>query len=272
MSSGQAPELPGLPDACWPVDTSCISGWDDTYDPENPDGGGYSDTAKASALALAGQTMRLLTGYRVGGCPVTVRPCTKRHRESTWRGQGGPGWRPVQLDGRWLNIGCGHAGGCGCVGAREVRLPAPAGEVVAVVLEGVTLDPSAYRLDTGGRLVRIDGDTWPLTNDLAALDGAPGTWSITYTPGFPVDLLGAQAAGVLAGEYVRACSGGACDLPKGVVTQVQRNGVTVTLTPGAFPGGRTGIQSVDAYLHRWNPHSITVPPMVWSPDLDHNRA
>lgn len=271
MSSGQAPELPGLPDSCWPVDTSCIGGWDDAYDPENPDAGGYSPAAKAAAVALAGQTMRMLTGYRVGGCPVTVRPCSSRCREATWQGRGR--WMtPVQQGGSWLNIGCGHAGSCGCSTAREVRLPQPAGQVTEVLMDGVRLDPSAYRLDAGGVLVRTDGMGWPLTNDLGAPDGSPGTWSVAFVPGYPVDLLGAQAAGRLAGEYVKACSDGDCALPQAVVTGLSRNGVTMTLTPGAFPEGKTGVQTVDAYLERWNPHALSVPPMVWSPDLDTYRA
>ena len=271
MSGGQALELPGLPDACWPVDPSCIEGWDDVYDPEDPDAGGYSDADKAAAVALAGQTMRMLTGYRVGGCPVTVRPCTQACHESTWRGRGGVGWAPVQQGGRWLNIGCGHAGGCGCTHAHEVRLPPPAGQVTEVVLDGVTLDPSAYRLDTGGRLVRTDGVGWPLSNDLTVTEG-PGAWHVSYVPGYPVDGLGAQAAGRLAAEYVKACSTGECDLPQAVVTGLSRNGVTMTLTPGAFPEGKTGIRTVDAYLERWNPYALSVPPMVWSPDLDQHRV
>jgi hypothetical protein len=56
------------------------------------------------------------------------------------------------------------------------------------------------------------------------------------------------------------------------VTQVVRNGVTVTLAPGSFPNGKTGVREVDAYLERWNPSGRRGPPMtVWSPDLRRPR-
>lgn len=247
---------PELPDSCWPIDTACVSAewdaWLTTPDPTaNPPVVGvpkYTAAEKARATALAGQTMRMLTGYRVGGCPVTVRPCA-----------GQPcGCRPTVAR-------CDHLGG------REVRLGAQVGTVVAVVIGGATLDPSAYRLDSGGRLVRMDGDVWPARQDLAAPLGDADTWSVTYYPGAAVDGLGAAAAGRLALEYVKACSGGDCKLPS-TVTQVVRNGVTITRAPGAFPDGKTGIKEVDAWIARWNPHQLSAPSMAYSPDLPVHRS
>lgn len=256
--------IPDLPDLCWPVDTSCVDGWDD-----------YDAGARARAVALAGQTLRVLTLFQVGGCPVVVRPASQGCRDRTWRtypvtGPGALPWAPVSVGGSWLNIGCGHTGGCGCLGAREVRLYGPASTVSEVKVDGVVLDPSAYRLDPGGLLVRLDAGTWPLCQDLALPDTEEGTWSVTYIPGAPVDGLGAYAAGVLAGEFVKACSGGDCRLPSGV-TQIARQGVTLTLTPGSFPGGRTGIKEVDAYLARWNPNGMSSPPAVYSPGIRRPR-
>lgn len=278
--TGTPAEVPDLPDFCWPVDTSCVPLWDALEDPTQPAGPDnpplYSEADKARAVSLAGQTLRMLTGFRVGGCPVTVRPASRGCTEQTWRtypvdGGGSTPWQPVSLGGRWLNIGCGHArSGCGCLSTREVTLHGTVGAIVAVKVDGMTLDPTAYRLDRGGRLVRLDGDGWPLCQDLAAPDDAEGTWSVTYVPGAPVDGIGAWVAGLLAGEYVKACTSGECRLPTGV-TQVVRQGVTLTLGTGTFPGGRTGIREVDAYLERWNPNGLRSAPQVYSPDVRRGR-
>lgn len=266
VTSGLAPD-PTLPDFCWPVDTSCVAGWDD-----------YSSAVQNRAVALAAQSLRVLTAFRVGGCPVTIRPCRQRCTPTTWRtypavwgGYGSSPWFPVYAGGNWLNIACGlHLGGCGCTTIHQLDLPLPVGSIEEVKVDGAVLDPSAYRLDSGGRLLRIDGEGWPLCQDMEAADTEVGTWSITYTQGIPVDGLGAYACGVLAGEFAKACGGGKCRLPAGVQT-VARGGVTMTLTPGVFPDGRTGIHEVDAWLDRYNPHRLRSAPTVWSPDQVQQR-
>lgn len=271
-------------DECWPVETSCVPDWDEQV-PDTSEGADeddtvpkYSDDAKARAVALAGQTMRLLTAFRVGGCPVTVRPCRAGCSERTWRTypvagfSGSTPWFPVNLGGSWLNIGCGHAGGCSCSLTHEVRLHGSPSVVTQVKIDGDVLPETSYRLDPGGRLVRLDGTGWPLCQNLDAPDTEEGTWSVSYVPGAPVDRTGAIAAGLLAGEYVKACTGGDCELPK-TVTQIVRNGVQMTMAPGAFPNGKTGIQYVDAYLERWNPDGDRGPRSdVWSPDIARPRA
>lgn len=272
--------MPDLPDFCWPVDVSCVSDWDAT-DPESPDEEDplplYSEADKARAIALAGQTLRFLTAYRVGGCPVVVRPCRAGCAPRTWReypvtGAGSTPWFPVNLGGTWLNIGCGCGGdGCSCSRVSEVRLHGPVGAVAEVKVDGEILSPSAYRADPGGRLVRVDGVEWPLCQDMNAPDTEPGTWSVSYTAGAPVDGLGAWVAGILAGEYVRACKGGNCRLPSSVV-QIVRDGVTMTLGTGAFPGNLTGITEVDSWVARWNPTGLRSGPVVWSPDVHGPRT
>lgn len=270
---------PPLPEFCWPVDTSCVEDWDSvTEDPDSEDPDAviprYSAADKARAVAFATQSLRMLTAYRVGGCPITVRPAARRCRELTWQtypvaGGGSTPWRPVDLGGTWLNVGCDHLTACGCGALEQIDL-GQASSVTEVKVDGVVLDPSAYRLDPGGRLVRLDGEAWPLCQNLAAPDTEEGTYSVTYVRGAAVDGLGAVAAGILAGEFVRACTGGECRLPDNIVRLV-RNGVEMTLGPGAFPDDRTGIREVDAYLDRWNPHRHKVAPMVWSPDLARHR-
>lgn len=266
--------VPAPADACWPVDLSCVEDWDDVI-PGEPPTPKFSNAAKERAIAFAGMTMRMLTGYRVGGCPVTYRPCRSGCVEPTWQtyavgGAGGVPWQPTLVSGQWLNVGCGCGTSCGCETVNEIRLPTPAGHVEQVMLDGAVF--TAWRVEPSGRLVRTDGGRWPLCQNLDAEDTEPGTWSVTFVPGEEVDGQGAYAAGVLAGEYVRACSGDSCNLPSGVVTQVQRNGVTMQFAPGTFPGGRTGIEMVDAYLQRWNPNALTAPSVVLSPDTRRGRA
>lgn len=257
--------LPDVPDVCWPVDVSCIPDFD-------ADPAVYTEAEKARALALAVQSLRMLTAFSVGGCPVVVRPASQTCRGRTWRaytvGVSSVSWIPVNLGGEWLNIGCSH-GACGCQVIPEVRL-GRASHVIEVKVDGVVLDPSAYRLDPGGRLVRLDGEGWPLCQDLTAPDTLPGTWSVTFQRGAPVDGIGAWVAGLLAREYLKACTDGDCDLPS-TVTQVVRQGVTLTLAPGAFPDGLTGIREVDAWIERYNPHRHKVAPAVYSPELARPR-
>ena len=274
-------ELPDLPDFCWPINHSCDPNWDALTDPDSPAGEDnppvYTDEAKAIADALAGQTLRYLTGYRVGGCPVTVRPCREACIDPTWRtfpvawdGTGGAPWFPVNWAGSWLNVGCGCAGGCGCTTVSEVVLAGPVGAIAAVKVDGVVVDPSLYQVQQGNRLVSL-GAPWPLCQDLTKPDTEEGTWSVSYTAGAAVDGLGAWVAGILASEYVKACSGQECRLPAGVTTVV-RDGVTLDLGPGSFPGNRTGIREVDDWVARWNPNGLRAPSQVFSLDLHRPRT
>lgn len=255
-------QVPELPDECWPVVVP-----DDKADAW----AALTAEQRAYAEARAASLLRVLTGYRVGGCATTVRPCRAGCAESTWATYaspgaggvgGGVGWRPVLHSGVWLNIGCGHAGACGCVGLSVLELPGVVGGVTEVVVDGVTLDPTAYRLD-GRLLYRLDGEPWPLVQDLSLPLSEPGTFGVTFTPGVPVDGLGARAAGLLAVEYANLATTGSCRLPANV-TQVTRQGVALELDPEA--GGLTGIEEVDAYVRRWNPQRLVSRSRVWSPD------
>jgi len=229
------------PATCWPVDTSLCTGYD-----------ALPADRRALAEALAGQTLRMLTGYRMGGCPVVLRPSA-----SCWQ-PGASTFSPIMRGGQWFNDGCG------CSEPSEIRLPVETGRIVEVRVGGVALDPSAYRLVGATRLLRVDGEPWPRHQDLAADPSEPDTFSVEYVPGLPVDGLGAQAAGRLACEYATAAAGKPCALPRNA-TSVARQGVSVDLTLDAFPDGRTGIREVDLYVQRWNPNRLASPSSVWSP-------
>jgi len=250
-----------LPDYCWPIDEGCCDTFAD-YDP----------SVQARAKALATQTLRALTAYRVGGCPITVRPCKSSCMagQPGWYWSGGSWMTPYLWNGSWVNS-CGCQTDCACTALEELVLPAPVGRIDSVLVDGQALPGTSYRLDNGNRLVRLDGGSWPACQDMALAPTEPGTMAVTYLNSYPVDGLGAYAAGVLACEFAKACSGKKCSLPPGV-TDITRRGITMTITTGSFPGGVTGIREVDSYVMRWNPNHLTMAPRVWSPDMPKVRV
>lgn len=245
------PDYDGCP---WPVDPACLGeSWEADFE----------EPVKTRAVSLAGNTLRRLTAYRVGGCPETIRPCNQSCLRSTgysWYGYD-QSWHPINWGGRWFNV-------CGCdFGCRHTRitLPAPNGGVSEVKVDGdVLVEGTDYWVD-GLDVIRMGGEAWPLMQDLDLPDTEAGTFSITYANSFPVDGNGAYACGLLARQYALACTGdGKCKLPS-TVTQVVRSGISYSLPAGAFPNGETGIREVDAYIAMWNPAHRQQGTRVWAP-------
>jgi hypothetical protein len=248
----------------WPIDTACFSdSWDD-----------LDSDVQDRAIALASATLRRLTGYRVGGCPITVRPCKASCRDVTYpsyydmlRFGGVSFWPHINGAGLWVNS-CGCGTHCGCEALCEIALPPPVGAVYAVHLDGAEVPSTDYRADAETLVWVGAGECpWPACQDLSKPDTAVGTFSVTYLNAYPVDTLGAYAAGVLASEFAKACTGGkGCRLPANVVA-ISRQGVSMEIASGAFPGGMTGIREVDTYVALFNPNGLTHGATVWSPDL-----
>lgn len=282
--------IPDLPNYCWPVDWACNQAFYDDLttmeDPDNPSGPRIPDPAglavAARAEALAVQTLRMLTAFKVGGCPIVLRPCSPRCIPSSWltaptmasgSWAGYAGWvfSPyIGAGGQWLNAcGCRNDS-CGCTKVEEIVLPTDVGTITSVVIDGATLDASAYRVDNHNRLVRTDGGVWPTCQDMN-LDSGEGTFLVTYQEGAVVDGLGSYAAGILAVEYAKACQGGNCRLPKGA-TSIARAGVMIEIATGSFPTGMTGIREVDAWIQNWNPYGLrTGGAEVYSIDVPRGR-
>lgn len=268
--------LPALPDLCWPVDWSCVPA---------AELDGMDEGLRARAEVMAAQVLRSLTAYRVGGCPIVVRPCasgcgpTGSYMAAPTVGAnadalGGPvaQWWPHVESGAWVNTSCGcTSSGCGCSVVPEVQLPGPVGYVAEVRVDGQVLAASAYRVDDGYRLVRTDGGSWPKCQDMAAGIDQEGAFSVEYLQGYPVDGLGSWVAGVLANEFALACNGSKCRLPAGVTT-IARQGVSMDLVTGAFSTGLTGITEVDAWVRAWNPNHLVMPTTVWAPGLASAKA
>lgn len=222
-----------------------------------------------------------------GVCPVVVRPCRSEcaGRPSTFWGYGpygsggmadpyGPWPNPQLVDGLWTNVSCGFcAGACSCDGdrLRTLALPGPVTAVSEVLVDGVVLDPSAYRVDNRSLLVRLDGGVWPVCQDMTLPPSEVGTFRISYSRGAEVPVGGQVAAGVLACELAKAwCRDATCALPQRVQT-VTRQGVTVAMIDNGegIEKGQTGIWIIDSWVS-----SITNPvrpSTVLSPDVPRSR-
>lgn len=258
------PEYGGCP---WPADPACLG---DAWSELTPE-------VRDRSIALASSTLRRLTAFRVGGCPVTVRPCSPRGYCAPFvpfTGTTGDWMQPgINAGGFWVNS-CGCSGSCACTTACEIALPAPVGEIYEIKVDGNVIPTTDYEVQDGRYVVWTNPDEpcpFPATQDLSLPDTLPGTFSITYLNAYPVDQLGAQAVAFLALEFAKACGGkGKCSLPRGV-TSVVRNGVSFQVEAGLFPNGRTGIDIVDAFLDLWNPDRLTRPATVWAPGMDRMR-
>lgn len=233
----------------------------------------------ARSEALAWSTLAALTAYRIGVCPIVVRPCalgcmpTGTWMDAVVRG-GSTGALPLQTIGRsftphmqgteWVNS-CGCTSDCSCGPLSEVILPGPVGDIVEITIDGVILDRTAYRVDNGNRLVRQDGERWPSCQDMSAPAGGVGTFTVEYYRGAAPNEITRYAAGALAAEFYMACTTtGKCRLPRGTVAVV-RNGVSMELEPNLIDSIATWIE-VAPVIQMFNPNRLTTAPRVLSPD------
>lgn len=134
-----------------------------------------------------------------------------------------------------------------CLASDRIKLPGyPVVAVHEVVVDGLVLDVSAYRVEDGRYLRRIDGDGWP---------GAPSDdWHVDYSYGLAPPLGGIKAAAALGCQLALACNpeavnSGKCRLPKRVTT-ITRQGVSLAVLDPLtlFDGGKTGLPEVDLWV------------------------
>lgn len=228
-----------------------------------------------SYLQTASDILYYLSGRQFPGeCDEVIRPCTAGCRS-------GPFTNSVMLDGHWFAptvvCGCRSASRCGCSNLEEIKLPHyPVISVDQVKIDGAVLAASKYRVDDYAYLVRTDGESWPSCQDLSLPSTADDTWEVSYTYGHAPPPAGIKAAAVLACELYMACqpediASEKCRLPRNVIT-VARQGVTVTsqvlsaFTPRYGRPIQTGIWEIDLFLVTYNPHGLTSPSILLSPD------
>ena len=192
--------------------------------------------------------MKALTLHRVGGNPVSIMP------ESRDRIPGHYVWFETMDDlyplGRFYP-GTFYPSEQELKSPRTVnkveavRLPGPVGEVTRVLINQEVVDPASYRVEDGQYLVRLNGQRWP------SISG--DNFVVTYYNSYPVDEMGAHAAGVMAAEWLKLITGDKkCRLPSSA-TSITRQGISIEKATGMFPGNVTGIPEIDAYLMLFNP-------------------
>ena len=244
------PEIPAYGGCPWPMDPACKTDEWEEFAPE----------VQERALAFASSTLQRLSGYRVGNCPITVRPQPQDGYCGLWSDAG-----------HWVALAIPASVGSSrrrLADRGAVLLPAPIGRVDEVKVDGVVIDPMKYHME-GRRLVwhSSEPNPFPMTQSLDLPDTEPGTFSVTYLNAYPVDSLGAYAVGILAIEFAKACTPGKkCRLPDSV-TSIVRQGVSMEIRSGTFPDGTTGIREVDAWIGLWNPGGLKQAAQVYSPDL-----
>lgn len=253
----------------WDVDPGALgvcSGWADHPEP-----------VQAAALALATNFLWAHTGRRFGVCPIEVRPAQDQFLDPAyraypvWPGQsfGGGGSAPMPfLDaGVWRNCGCGSR--CCCRPECAVILRGPVHSISEVTVDGAVIPSSDYRVDvTSGTywLVRLDGVCWPTCQDFQAAEDAEGAFLVAYERGQELPDALEVATAILACEYAKGMTGGACRLPS-KMTRLSRQGVDLEVEPPAPDEGRTGIREVDDVISSLNPGKRARPPVLLSPDL-----
>lgn len=271
MPEAQALDLPT------DIPTEGCQSWPATYAYCGGECEAYSswgeDAAKAQAVfeAIASDMLWNWTNRVFGLCETVIRPCQEGcvgedGRTTYWgrgpgydplfpRGGSGPStgvWTPVMVGGKWYNITCGCAGNCTCdpSGPTVLTLPGPVQSVDEVLIDGIVLDPTAYRVDRKRFLIRTDGGVWPKCQDMLAPYDGVGAFTITYQKGLPVPIAGSVAVGRLACELAASYCGGECALPQRITT-VTRQGVSIgfqDLYQDLWEHGGTGIYSIDSWI------------------------
>lgn len=251
------------PDAgcSWPIIYTC-----DTSDD--------SDVVEWSEM-MAIEILWAASGRQFGLCTKTYRPCTVGcegdPQINEWDLIGVKPmvtWDPLR-GGVFAMISCGCFGNtCSCTRLEQFELwDRHVRSIVEVTIDGEVLDADAYRLSKN-RLIRIDGESWPLCQDWTVDGDQVGGWTVKYVYGRPTPYGGRVSGGILASELAKAvCGDETCQLPRRVQT-VTRAGVTVGFVdPMQFLGeGKTGLYEVDLWLQSVNPHRAARPARVYRVD------
>lgn len=238
----------------WPVDRSCLP--TSESEPEI--------AQQADAENLAVQVLWALSGRQFGVCPVVARPCPPPCGVTPYTLTLGAPFMAIWDGANWRNVACGCGPRCSYISPSVIHLASrvalPVQEVTEVVVAGVLMDPSEYRLE-GDLLYKVSGN-WP-SQDLGRPLDEEGTWSVSYTRGIPPPPGTAKLVGLLAAEFLAACRGGKCRLPRRV-RSVSRQGVSYDMIDPTdiYSTGKTGIPEVDLWLSAVNPNHIMQPPTV----------
>lgn len=210
---------------------------------------------KALAAQAASDLLFVLSGSQfTGSCSRVSRPGTSQCLCGSWFPYP---YRYGSSDtsSDWLSSW--HMRGQDCIVPWRVKLGwYPVTSIQSVVVDGVTLNGSEYRVEDFNTLVRVDKSYWPWDD----------IWQVNLTAGEAIPAMGKIAAKKLACELVLAQAGdSACKLPDRTQSFV-RAGLSVNLQQGAL-GSKdlTGIFAVQLFLSTYNPQGLAGDAIVAVP-------
>ncbi|KAB7761181.1 hypothetical protein [Mycolicibacterium mucogenicum] len=248
----------------WPIDRTCLPELPVLGDNPTPSEQAEYDAKllqRNAAEDLAVEVLYALSGRQFGVCPEIIRPCPPRWWDQQHYQRPAFYGMLSDLDLYVLAQGCGCAGRCIKSGPRMLHLPGPVVSITKVTVDGAELAATDYQLEQD-TLYRLGDQAWPGQN-LGRPLGEPGTWSVEYQRGTPPPRGTANLVGMLAKEFLAACNGGKCRLPRNV-THVSKGGVSYEVyNPNdIYSKGKTGIPEVDLWLSSVNPNHLAAPPSV----------
>ena len=225
------------------------------------------------AVEMASYVLWALSGRQFGCCEMEFRPCRSEGRRGLTSE-----WGVYLENGKWYNIPCRSCrGGCSCDRRNAVKLPhTPACEVVRVVIDGEDIPegPGGWWLEPPGWVVLAEGlPGFPGDQNFGLPLGEPGTSGVVYSYGTEPPTAGKRAAGALACEIIKACSGANSCLPRRT-QMIVKQGLTAVMLDAMdfFDKQRTGIYEVDLFLAAANPYGRPAPARITSPDWNPGAA
>lgn len=222
-----------------------------------------------AAVDYASQVMFGLSGRQFpGACERVLRPC---HPQNNGCGALRPGWSwwwgypsvPFRDESGWHNIGaCDRECNIDCI-----RLPWPVNEVTEILIDGLVMNPADYAVDSFREVCRLDGNSWPCSQNFALDVTEVGTWQITVIHGKPITAAMNVMATKLGCQFLKAMCGAESCLPDNVKT-IARIGTAIDFeeTGQLFTDGQTGIREIDLWLRVVNPRGIQRPASVHRAD------
>lgn len=256
------------------LNTGVCSPWATHTDVEGWSGcSGLADDADIDAALLAASSLLFqLSGRQYTGSCVddVVRPGYRATGDPVRRRQWGLwGANNVFLP-IWGDRGPGTFGSDQVYFVSEIDLIDLVSSVSEVKVDGAVVAQSKYELIDHRWLARIDGQMWPLYQDLAKDPNSDlNTFQVKYTHGVAPPPDGKFAAMEMACQLTLFWKGSDdCDLPEHV-RQITRQGVQyMVIDPQTFLAqGRTGLFWVDLFLVAHNPEGLQEEATIVSPDI-----
>lgn len=214
----------------------------------------------SAELVAASELLYALSGRQFPGvCSDTVRPARRDLLTNvpTWWNYAGI-WRTFPTDDFYA-----HRENAISLGAYPIR------DVTQVLIDGQVQDPATfYRLDERRWLVRLDGGSWPMWQDLYLPPTEPNTFEVSFLWGQDPPAAGVEACKELAIEFALArVDRAASSVPQRVLNLVSQGATYTLLDPMTFlQTGGTGIYRVDLWLKSVNPDGMKRRSRVFNVD------